>query len=394
MSIAGGVRRRGLGAVAAAIALAALGAMPASADPPPAAAGTTSHGFLARGGVLTTIDHPRATTVPASPGGRAGTATTGINDRGETLGLYERRDGAVRHFIRDRQGRFGRIDEARSLPPGRTDELIDINNRGEIVGFYNDENGATTTGFLRTTKGRFVDVKVPGSVVTGPLKINDRRQVVGLYVDAAGRAHGFVWDHGDYRTIDVPGAAATFVLGINNHGQIVGSSIDAAGAYHGFLRDRQGVVTILPDAPGAVPAMGGTQPSAVNDRGQIVGVAYTADGGSRGFLLERGRFRMIEAPRATYTRALDIDNRGHVVGDYGTPNRVASMSVSPADRISNGGAGKDNLFGWGGDDDLRGSHDNDRLFGMDGADTLNGDAGSDNLDGGAGGYDPPRRRKR
>ena len=74
---------------------------------------------------MTAIDHPGATTVPASPTGRAGTATTGINDRGETVGLDERPDGVVRHFVRNKQGRFVRIDEARSLPPGQVDEFID-----------------------------------------------------------------------------------------------------------------------------------------------------------------------------------------------------------------------------------------------------------------------------
>jgi probable HAF family extracellular repeat protein len=77
-------------------------------------------------------------------------------------------------------------------------------------------------------------------VVTGPLKINDRRQVVGIYVDEAGSVHGFLWDDGEFSTIDVPRATGTAVLGINNRGQMVGSYIDADGAYHGFLRERNG----------------------------------------------------------------------------------------------------------------------------------------------------------
>jgi hypothetical protein len=104
--------------------------LPASADPPPAAAGTTNHGFLARSGVFGAIDHPGATTVPASPNGQAGTATTGINDRGEILCVYEGRDRVIRHFVRDRRGRFTGIAEACSLPPGRFGEFVDVNNRG------------------------------------------------------------------------------------------------------------------------------------------------------------------------------------------------------------------------------------------------------------------------
>jgi hypothetical protein len=300
--------------------LAALGAAPASADPPPAGAGTTSHGLLIDDGVLTPIDHPHAATVPRTPDGQTGTATLGVNDRGEILGAYESRDRVVRHFVRDREGLFAIIDD----PPGtRGDglsyEAVDINNRGEIVGFYNDEQGATTTGFLRTGRGRFANVDVPGALVTGPFRINDRRQVAGIYVDADGAVHGFLWDDGDVETIDVPGATATVVLGINNRGQMVGSYIDADGAYRGFLRQRRGDITKLPEAPGADPVSGGTQPAMINDRGQIVGVAYDARGGSRGFLLDRGAFRLLDGARgATYTRALDISNRGQVVGDYGT----------------------------------------------------------------------------
>jgi hypothetical protein len=330
------VRRRGLRAIAATVALAllVLGARPAPADPPPAAAGTTSHGFLVDRGVVTTIDHPKATAIPATPAEQAGTATTGIDDRGRILGAYLGRDRVIRHFVRDRKGRFETIED----PPGGSDfdEYVDINNRGDIVGFYNDADGATTTGFLRGKSGRFTSIDVPGSLLTGPLKVNDRRQVVGIYVDAAdGGLHGFLWEDGDFKTIDVQGAAGTAVLGINNRGQMVGSYIDDAGAYHGFLRDRSGAVTTLPEAPGAAPTMGGTQPGAINERGKIVGLAYDAKGGSRGFLLDRGVLTPIEAtPDAVFTRPLDINNRGQIVGDYGTkpPSRAASSSPASGDR--------------------------------------------------------------
>jgi probable HAF family extracellular repeat protein len=92
--------------------------------------------------------------------------------------------------------------------------------------------------------------------VTGPLKINDRRQVVGICADPGGALHGFLWDDGHFRTIDLPRASSTAVLAINNRGQMAGSYIDADGAYHGIVRERNGRVRTLPDAPGADPAMG------------------------------------------------------------------------------------------------------------------------------------------
>jgi uncharacterized membrane protein len=317
-----------------AAALAALGATPAHADTPPAAAGGTIHGFLTDRGVLTTIDHPDAASVPATPDGQTGTGTLGINDRGQVLGVYEGRDRIVRHFVRDRKGRFAILAD----PPGRTGdgltyEAVDINNRGEIVGFYNDDDGVTTTGFLRTRHGRFTDLNVPGSRATGPFRINDRHQVVGLYVDAAGAVHGFLAEHGEFTTIDVPGATATGVLGINNRGQMVGFYVDGGGAYHGFVRQRDGSTTTLPQAPGAEPTMGGTQPASINERGQIVGLAYDARGGSRAFLLERGRFSLFDGTdNASYTRALDVNNRGQIVGDYGTRPAAGEGSATARPR--------------------------------------------------------------
>ena len=327
---AGSRTRRGwIAALAAVVALAAfaIGAIAASAEPPPPGASGIVHGFLAKDGFFRTIDHPDAATIPRTPDDITGTDTQGINDRGEIVGVYEGRDRVFRHFVRDRKGRFTIIDDPPGTSGDRLDyETTDINNRGEITGFYNDEQGNTTTGFLRTRKGRFVDINVPGSQLTAAFKVNDRRQVVGSYFDAAGASHGFLWNDGDYETIDVPGATATGALGINNRGQIVGYYIDVGGRPHGFLRDRRGVVTTLPEPPGADPAIEATIPSAINDRGQIVGGVVDSQGGSRGFLLERGRFRLVEGPDAAYTLAREINNRGWIVGFYESKRPVGARS--------------------------------------------------------------------
>ena len=318
-------RRREIAAIAALVALAmlAVGALPASAEPPPPGASGIVHGFLAKDGFFRTIDHSEAATVRFTPDDSTGTDTQGINDHGEIVGVYQGRDRVFRHFVRDRKGRFTIIAD----PPGTSGarlsyETTDIGNRGEITGFYNDDQGNTTTGFLRTSKGRFIDIRFPGALATAPFKINDRRQVVGFYYDQGG-PHGFLWDDGDFQTIDVPGATATGAIGINNRGQIVGFYVDAVGKSHGFLRDRRGAVTTLPDAPGADRA---TIPDAINDRGQIVGGALDSQGGSRGFLLEHGRFRLIEGPEAVYTLPRDINNRGWIVGFYDSKRPVGARS--------------------------------------------------------------------
>ena len=170
-------------AIAAAAVLTALAASPVSADPPPAAAGNTSHGFLVDRGVVTTIDHPKATTIPATPDGAGGNGDHRHQRPRRDPRRLRRPPRPGRPCTSSATGRAATrtIDDP---PSGSAYEYVDINNRGEIVGFYNDAQGATTTGFLRSKKGRFTSIDVPGSQVTGPLKINDRRQVVGIYVDA------------------------------------------------------------------------------------------------------------------------------------------------------------------------------------------------------------------
>lgn len=59
----------------------------------------------------------------------------------------------------------------------------------------------------------------------------------------------------------------------------------------------------------------------------------------------------------------------------------SSMSDDNAADILDGGAGNDQIYGYGGDDTLSGGDHNDLIFGGDGIDTINGDNGADTLDG-------------
>jgi hypothetical protein len=95
---------------------------------------------------------------------------------------------------------------------------------------FDPVSGATTIANLQ-------QVYFPGSQFTVPTKVNDARQIVGLYLDSSGKQHGFLLSKGRYSTIDYPGAISTEALAVNNWPipAIAGDYTDTAGRVHGFV---------------------------------------------------------------------------------------------------------------------------------------------------------------
>jgi hypothetical protein len=174
------------------------------------------HGFVeSRRGDVTTFDVP----------GAASLIVQGNNDHGDVVGEYidfgaqPDADGllpanTVHAFVRQRDGRITTVD----LPYLYLHNVSDINNRGQIVGYYDDPNRPYHLGggFLRQPDGAIVNIDVPGALSTAPRCINDRGQVVGSYIDAGaapnpdgtipqGVIHGFIWDDGRHTTFDAAG---------------------------------------------------------------------------------------------------------------------------------------------------------------------------------------------
>jgi probable HAF family extracellular repeat protein/YD repeat-containing protein len=225
------------------------------------------HGYLRDAqGKLTTIDIP----------GALATAPVKINDRGQIVGIYSTNatntkdpDATIHGFVLHR-GKVTTID----YPGAASTQAAGINNRGEVVGDYFDAAG-TAHGF-RWYNGRFTRIDVPGTF-TGVLDINDRGQIVGYHADnVAGPFHGFVLDRGKFMSFDAPGVRYTYASGIDNRGRIVGfTGTDAAGTeLHGFRVDKRGRGTFESiDFPGA-PSTIATD---INDSGRIVGFYENPD---------------------------------------------------------------------------------------------------------------------
>ena len=203
----------------------------------------------------------------------------GINDRGQVAGIYLDRDLVQTGFVRDRSGHATTI----ALSPIGT-KARDINDRGQVVGIYaeptDNELGYFVRSYLRDRDGNVTTIDIPGAGETSPYTIDDRSRVVGTYTDAgvtagpdgrypAGTLHGYVRDRHGVTMLDVPGSVVTVALDINDRGQVVGGYIDSAGRQHGFHYHNGRYTTI--DAPRPLePFAMGNIATGINDRGEIV----------------------------------------------------------------------------------------------------------------------------
>jgi uncharacterized membrane protein len=149
------------------------------------------------------------------------------------------------------------------VPTATYTQGIAINDRGQITGLWQDQNG-TSHGFLREADGRIVTFDPPGMGVGGagaargtyPTGINNRGDIVGYYSDKTGGQHGFLRSaDSQYTVIDDPNAntspISTAVYAISDTGVIVGGFTDTGDVpVHGFLREADGSF-ITVDNPGA-----------------------------------------------------------------------------------------------------------------------------------------------
>jgi hypothetical protein len=151
----------------------------------PSAHERITHGFVrSRRGRFTEFDDPN---------GVAKTYPQSIGDNGVVVGHIIDGSGKIRAFIRSADGRrFVHFDHPEATGAGAGTGAQAINARGEIAGLF--FNSAGSHGFVRSADGRsFNVIDHPAGVgTTSVFGLNDRGQVVGYYVDARGRNHGFV----------------------------------------------------------------------------------------------------------------------------------------------------------------------------------------------------------
>lgn len=133
--------------------------------------------------------------------------------------------------------------------------------------------GVTTTASERPYS--YVPLDYPDAAATSLFGINARGDIVGSYVDQAGKSHGLLIRDGEFTTIDVPGAAGTDARGINPAGDIVGGyrlPNEPPANIHGYLLRRDGRLEYL-DFPGQI----NTIPQRLLPDGTILGCYHGTD---------------------------------------------------------------------------------------------------------------------
>jgi uncharacterized membrane protein len=209
----------------------------------------------------------------------------------------------------------------------------------------------------------FTAIDVPGAVATSASGINARGEIVGGYVDASLRSHGYILRDGAFTTIDYSNAAGTVVKGTDAKG--IGPSGEIVGTYtvvgepavnvHGYLLTRQGEFVavnypghtntiaqrILPDGTilgcrhdgntgesmkGIVITRRGSEEigqfasmnnGATPDHRQIVGLYTNTAGSQQGFLIDDGVFKPLFLDATTPALAAwDMNPAGEIVGVY------------------------------------------------------------------------------
>lgn len=185
----------------------------------------------------------------------------------------------------------------------------DINNQRQIVGL-----DVLFLGGVLIDKGVVTPINFPGAVFTEPTNINELGEIIGFYADAQGTTRGFRRDpDGEFMTIEFPGAARTTLWGLNDAGDIVGDFSSEGGLPFPFILNRHGEFAIL-DVPGeaAATALG------INNRGTISGWFQDENGANHGYLLENDGASVIDYPGADSSDVGRVNNRGELNGIYFT----------------------------------------------------------------------------
>ena len=258
--------------------------------------------------VLAQPSHAQTQYTVVDLGGLPGSVSnhaSGVNDRGEAIGLSGNFTNAVA-WTRDGLVELGGLLASEPDTVARS-----INKRGDIVGdslFSRSTWPFQRHGFV-WRDGAMIDLgTLPGKAESYAAAINDRGEIAGTAYTIGFGSNLVLWSDGSIHDLGaVPGSSA-WVTDMNNRRQIVGY---AGGAPSRPFLWQDGVFTYLP----SLTDPGSSLPQSINDRGEIAGSSQAADGTRHAVLWRDGAIVDLGLlPGSFNTAATSINDRGQVVG--------------------------------------------------------------------------------
>jgi hypothetical protein len=242
------------------------------------------------------------------------TDSYGVNNAGVIVGDYVDASG-VQHGMILAGKKLTTVNNKTCQTTGATAGSIAfyaINKAGAAVGWCINSTTGIDEGFVYA-KGKFTAINFPKSTGTQATGINDKGEVVGLYLDSSAVQHGFSKIGKKYKTIDVSGDTSTAAYGVNNAGQVCVYAFNSAGGYDSFLYNGKTFKKIADPNAGTA----GTVCHAPNNKGDIAGTYFDASGFAVGFLYHGGKYFDLKDPKASNsTRNDGINDKLEMVGRY------------------------------------------------------------------------------
>jgi uncharacterized membrane protein len=272
-------------------------------------------------GSLFSMSNPAAagTFITFDPPNSIFTSVGDINNKGDVVGFYHAPTGVVFAFERQADGTivtFGINRAATTVADG-------INDKGQIAGASVRQSGEPHC-FLKKkpTRNRVLSCDPASAIFAQGFAINGNTMISGSFSDGV-NTHGFIWEEDGATGFDAPGAIRTSAVSINDSGVSTGTWADADQTVHGFVRATDGSITEF-DVAGAIF----TQPNAINASGTIAGgfrpggdregVPHPpGEGATNSFVRDpAGNITVFDPPRAQTSSAQDLNDKGVVVGRW------------------------------------------------------------------------------
>jgi probable HAF family extracellular repeat protein len=266
----------------------------------------------------------------------SGSEALDINDRGQVVGWSQTKPSDPYHFhafLWDQ----GRMRDLGTLGGGSS-QAEAINERNHVVGWAETrkkEYGEPIEHAFLWEKGKMRDLGTLGGKASRAYDINERGQIVGWADTEDEQRHAFLWENGKMRDLGVPGSEwGKYAVGINDRGQVVGWS---GGTWYSgrraWLWEKGRVRSIL---------LGGKKVTSIgiNDRSQVVGSFNTGKKDPEGnyddeplyhaFFWQSGKLRDL-TPGAVNGAAEEINDRSQIVGAWWP---IGNTSSDLADRAA------------------------------------------------------------